>query len=95
VEILSTRVPRLELGDDLFIIFVFSFTFRLLGPKSEFYVFQYLHLCELDRYIYIYEQHNSQSRSFATFSVRITENRLKVDMTYGNVPEHETDEAGR
>ena len=53
MEILSTRVPRLELGDDLFIIFVFSFTFRLLGPKSEFYVFQYLHLCELDRYIYM------------------------------------------
>ena len=40
-------------------------------------------------------EHNSQSRGFATFSVRITENRLKVDMTYGNVPEHETDEVGR
>jgi transcription elongation factor Elf1 len=47
------------------------------------------------KWIDIYEQRNSQSRGFATFSVRITENRLKVDMTYGNVPEHETDEVGR
>ena len=47
------------------------------------------------KWIDIYEQRNSRSRGFATFSIRITENRLKVDMTYGNVPEHETDEVGR